>query len=196
MYTKFVQDKGAKTIILASRSPWRKRLLKKNGIVCRIHISKFKEILKHVSPRHLVLHNARGKALDVAQHYKNKNAIIIGVDTVGVLNGKILGKPKNRAHAERMIKILAGTTHKVISGLCVIDVKKGRKICAAETTKVTFRKVSDEELEKYLDSNHWKGKAGSYAIQGRAKGFVEKIDGDITNVIGIPIERLKRMLDA
>ena len=170
-------------------------------------MSKFKEILKHISPRHLVLHNARGKALDVARHYKNKNVIIIGVDTVGVLNGKILGKPKDRAHAKRMIKMLAGTTHKVISGLCVIGVKSGRqgewrsqrgwpgpKICGAETTKVTFRKVSEEELEKYLDSNHWKGKAGSYAIQGRAKGFVKRIEGDITNVIGIPIEKVKKML--
>lgn len=185
-----------KQLVLASASPWRKRLLKKYGIKCRIHISKFKEILKHVSPRHLVLHNATGKALDVAQNYKNvsQNAIIIGVDTVGVLNGKILGKPKDRAHAKRMIKMLAGTTHEVISGLCVIDVKKGKKICSAETTKITFRKVSEAELEKYLDSNHWKGKAGSYAIQGRAKGFVSRIDGDITNVIGIPIERLKKML--
>lgn len=195
MYKKFVQAKEAQSIILASRSPWRKRLLKKNGIACRIHISKFKEVLRHVSPRHLVLHNARGKALDVAQHYKNKNAVIIGVDTVGVLNGKILGKPKDRAHAKRMIKMLAGTTHKVISGLCVIDAENSKQICAAEITKITFRKVSEMELEKYLDSNHWKGKAGSYAIQGRAKGFVEKIDGDITNVIGIPIEKVKRILE-
>ncbi|MBI4994099.1 septum formation protein Maf [Candidatus Peregrinibacteria bacterium] len=169
-------------------------MLKKHGIKCRIHVSKFKEILKHSSPRHLVLHNAEGKALDVARHYENKNAIIIGVDTVGVLDGKILGKPLDRAHAKRMIKMLSGTTHKVISGLCVVDVKSRRKICSAETTKVTFRKVSDAELEKYLDSNHWKGKAGSYAIQGRAKGFVERIDGDITNVIGIPTEKVKKML--
>ena len=84
-----------KQLVLASASPWRKRLLKKYGIKCRIHISKFKEILKHVSPRHLVLHNATGKALDVAQNYSNVSqyAISIGVDSVGVLCGKILGTP-------------------------------------------------------------------------------------------------------
>lgn len=143
----------------------------------------------------MVLYNAIGKARDVSRHYKNKNAIIIGVDTIGVCKGKILGKPIDRAHAGKMIKMLAGTTHKVISGLCIIDAKSGRQFCAVETTKVTFRKISKAEIEAYLDSNHWKGKAGSYAIQGRAKGFVERIDGDITNVIGIPIGRVKRILE-
>lgn len=195
MYKKFVQGGGVKSIILASKSPWRKRLLKKNGIVCRIHISKFKELKNHKNPRKMVLYNAIGKARDVSRHYKNKNAIIIGVDTIGVCKGRILGKPLDRDHARKMIKMLAGTTHKVISGLCIIDAKSGRQFRAVETTKVTFRKVSKAEIEAYLDSNHWKGKAGSYAIQGRAKGFVRQVQGDITNVIGIPIEKLKKMLE-
>lgn len=123
-----------------------------------------------------------------------ENAIIIGVDTIGVLKGKVIGKPKDRAHARRMIKTLAGTTHRVISGLCVVDIASRKKIKTKEVTKVTFRKISEAELEKYLDSNHWKGKAGAYAIQGRAKGFVSKIEGDFTNVVGLPIERLKIIL--
>jgi septum formation protein len=179
-------------IILASASLWRRRLLKKHGIPCKVHISNFKEIKRHEKPELLVVHNACGKAEAVARHYKN--AIVIGVDTIGVLKGKVIGKPKDREHAKRMIKTLAGTTHRVISGLCIIDTLSGKKIKTKAVTKVTFRKVSEAELEKYLDSNHWKGKAGAYAIQGRAKGFVAKIEGDFTNVVGIPVEILKKML--
>lgn len=177
---------------MASGSPWRKRLLKKNSIFCKIHVSNFKEKLMHITPRALVMHNAKGKAEAVAKHYKN--GIVVGVDTIGVLGNKILGKPKNRADAKKMIKTLSGTTHKVISGLCVVNARSGKKSCASVTTKVTFRKISGAELEKYLDSGHWKGKAGSYAIQGRAKGFVKKIEGDITNVIGLPVKKFKKML--
>lgn len=181
-----------RTIILASSSPWRRRLLKKHGIACKVKVSRFEEHTHHRNPRTLVIHNAFGKALSVAKHFPN--AIVIGVDTVGVLKGRILGKPKNRTAACTMLSALSGSTHRVISGLCVMDMKSGKKITTAVTTKITFRKITPEELEKYLDSGHWKGKAGSYAIQGRAKGFVAKIDGDITNVVGLPISTLKKIL--
>lgn len=200
-----------KQIILASASRWRRRLLKKHGINCRVRVSDFEEIKKHISPRLLAIHNACGKAEAVARHYgwrcddkrcnkmpgKNagiKNLIVIGVDTIGVLRGKILGKPCDRAHAKAMIQALSGTTHSVISGLCVIDVANRKRIKTVVVTKVTFRKVSEKELEKYLDSNHWKGKAGAYAIQGRAKGFIAKIEGDFTNVVGLPVECLRKIL--
>ena len=179
-------------IILASRSPWRKRLLRKHGIEVRIHVSNFEEMVKSARPRELVLHNAKGKARDVARYYKN--AIVIGVDTIGVLGKHILGKPKNKSDERRMIKMLAGTAHKVISGLCVINTKTGKEISVVAVTKVVFRKIGAAELEKYLKSNHWSGKAGSYAIQGRAKGFVERIEGDVTNVIGLPMGVLKNIL--
>jgi len=179
-------------LILASGSLWRRRLLKKHGIPCKVLLSRFEEHIHHQNPRTLVVHNASGKAVSVARHFKN--AIVIGVDTVGVLSGRILGKPKNRQVARRMLRALSGTTHRVISGLCVIDTRTGKKITTAVTTKITFRKILPDELEKYLDSGHWKGKAGSYAIQGRAKGFVAKIDGDITNVVGLPIPTLKKIL--
>lgn len=181
-----------KCFILASASPWRKRLLKKHGIDARIHISHFEEI-KSGLPRDIVLYNACGKAAAVASHYK-KNAIIIGVDTIGVLRGKILGKPEGREGARKMLRSMAGTTHRVISGLCVIDNETGEIFKTAVTTKITFNEISVAELEKYLDSGHWKGKAGSYAIQGRARKFLKKIDGDLTNVIGLPIPTLKKIL--
>ncbi len=183
---------NCKSYILASESRWRKRLLKRHGIDCKVHVSRFQEKIHHKNPRVLVLHNACGKAKAVARHYKN--AVVIGVDTSGVYRGKILGKPANRGQARAMLQLLSGATHRVISGLCLIYTLAGRKIMTAVTTKITFRKIGNRELEKYLDSGHWKGKAGSYAIQGRAKRFVKKIDGDITNVVGLPVFALKRML--
>lgn len=186
-----------KCFILASASPWRKRLLKRHGIDARIHISRFEEI-KSGRPEDIVLYNACGKAAAIASHYKGhakKNAIIIGVDTIGVLRGKILGKPEGREGARKMLKSMAGTTHRVISGLCVIDMASGKMFKTAVTTKITFNKISESELEKYLDSGHWKGKAGSYAIQGRARKFLKKIDGDVTNVIGLPIPTFKKILE-
>ncbi len=188
------------SIILASRSPWRKRLLRKHGIACKILVTDFKELKRHKDPRKLVIHNACGKAKGAAAHIKNHSHVyseyktVVGIDTVGVLGKRILGKPKSLTHAARMIRILAGTTHTVISGLCVMDIKTGAHKTATETTRITFRKISAAELKQYLDSNHWKGKAGAYAIQGRAKGFVARIDGEIENVIGVPLRKLKKLL--
>lgn len=179
-------------IILASGSKWRKRLLKKNGIDARIHVSDFKEKTMHENPRFLALYNARGKARSVLKHYKT--GIIIGVDTIGVLGKSILLKPHNRTDASRMIKFIAGKKHKVISGLCVINASSKKYKEATVTTSVTFNKIRNDELKEYLDSNHWVGKAGAYAIQGRAKRFVSKIQGDVTNVIGLPIGKLMEIL--
>lgn len=139
------------------------------------------------------MRNAVGKARDVAE--RAKNAIIIGVDTIGVLQGKILGKPKNRQEAERMLKKVFGNIHKVITGLCVMNSHNKKIDTAVVTTAVAFRKVTPRELKDYLDSGEWKGKAGSYAIQGRAKKFVERIEGDVTNVVGIPVKVLKMILE-
>lgn len=169
------------------------RLLKRHGIIYKVHVSNFEEKIKHSIPKQLVIHNACGKAYSVAKHYQN--AIVIGVDTLGFYKNKIIGKPKNRADAKRMLRMLSGKTHRVISGLCMINTKTGKKFTASVTTKVTFRTIELEELKHYLDSNQWKGKAGAYAIQGRAKSFVEKIDGDITNVIGVPMVVLRRLLE-
>ncbi|MEK7524410.1 MAG: nucleoside triphosphate pyrophosphatase [Patescibacteria group bacterium] len=179
-------------IILASSSIWRRRLLKKHGINVKVHVSKFKEMKMHKNPRILVLHNARGKARRIAAHYKS--GIIIGVDTVGVFKGKILGKPNGRKAAQRMLKMLFGHTHQIMTGLCLINTQNGKELTAVVTTKMTFRKVTDLELAQYLDGGEWKGKAGSYAIQGRAKKFVQKVEGELTNVVGVPVNKLKEML--
>lgn len=179
-------------IILASGSKWRRRLLQRHDIKCKIHVSDFEEKKIHTSPRNLVIHNACGKANSVAKHYKN--AVVIGVDTLGFYRSKIIGKPKNRTAAKRMLAMLSGKTHRVISGMCIIDTSTGKKYQTAVTTKVTFRRILPDELERYLDSGQWKGKAGAYAVQARAKGFVKKMEGDVTNVVGLPITALKKIL--
>lgn len=179
-----------KQIILASASPWRRRLLERHGIRVKVQMSDFEEKKRHRDPRQLVLHNACGKALAVAKN--NTGEIVIGVDTIGVYRNKILLKPVDRADAKRILQFLSGKTHRVITGLCVVAPLK--KYATAVETKVTFRKIGPAELERYLDSGHWKGKAGAYAIQGRAKGFVKKIEGDVTNVVGLPIKTLKKIL--
>lgn len=184
---------GKCRIILASKSPWRKRLLRKNGIDCRIHISDFKELKDHKSPVKMVLFNAEGKARAVAVHYKD--AIIIGVDTIGVIGREIICKPKDKDDARRMLLKILGHTHKVISGVCIIDTKTKKEFKFTAVTKVAFRRAGKKELEDYLNSNHWKGKAGAYAIQGRAKKFLKKMDGELANVIGIPIIVLKKVLE-
>lgn len=185
-------------IILASGSVWRKRLLKKHGIKCRIHVSGFKELKSHRSPRYLALYNAIGKAHEVGSRYKGRFIIVIGIDTIGVLKREILSKPRNRVHAGAMLKKMSGETHRVISGVCMLNCFTGKEFRAAATTFVSFKKLNSVEIERYLRTNQWKGKAGAYAIQAAAKSFVSKIKGGTSNVVGIPValvkNRLKRMM--
>lgn len=177
-------------VILASGSEWRKRLLKKHGIDARIYVTDFKEKTRGMPPRTLAIYNACGKARVACKKFPD--SIVIGVDTIGFLGKSIILKPQNRQHAAQMLRKLSGTTHKVISGLCILWPLGRYK--TAVTTHVTFKKIAEPQLQRYLDSNQWVGKAGAYAIQGRAKGFVEAIRGDTTNVIGIPVSTVKAQL--
>jgi len=143
----------------------------------------------------LVIHNAEGKALEIAQ--KHKNSYILGVDTIGAYQNHILNKPKDFEDAKRMLKILSGTTHEVLSGLCfVLTGEKGqivKKKTCAERTSVTFAKMSEQEIESYINSGESMDKAAAFAIQGLGSLFIEKIDGDYFNVIGLPVFRLGRI---
>lgn len=188
------------SLILASGSIWRKRLLKKHGFTVKVIVSDFDEIKKAQNPAFIPFYNAFGKASTVREkilsdresHEQKKNKSlthtwIIGVDTIGAHGKKILLKPTDKADARRMLLSLSGTTHYVITGLVLMNAQTGISYSTVVKTAVTFKDVQKDELERYLDSNQWVGKAGSYAIQGRAKGFVKKIDGDTSNVVGLPI---------
>ena len=181
-----------KQLVLASKSPRRKDLLEGIGMDFIVHPSNFEEKDGDMPPEDLVIHNAIGKAQRVARHYKN--SLIIGVDTVVVVEGHILGKPKNKEDAKRILRLLSNTTHKVISGLCVMDTNSKKTISAIEETLVTIDRLDEEDIENYVNSGEGSDKAAGYAIQGKGSLFIKKIDGDYFNVVGLPIYKLRKIL--
>lgn len=206
MYTENPHGKNKnpvlkKTIVLASASPRRMALLQGLNVDFEVMPSGFDEPPfdeGQMTPKEYAIYNATQKARDVAAKFQRENpknaGIVIGMDTVGEHEGQILGKPKDRAHAREMIDFLNGTTHQVITGVCIIDTASGKEIQTHEATKVTFTKMSDEDIEKYLDTDGWNGVAAGYAIQGVGSLFIEKIEGDYFNVVGFPIFRFAQTM--
>ena len=184
-----------KDIILASRSKRRIQLLEELKIPFKsvpstcVELS-FDEV--KLNPIEFALKNAQRKAEDVAR--KSKNAFVIGMDTIGEYEGRVFEKPKDREHAKQMIKTLNGTTHNVITGVCVADSDSDEIVTAAEVTKVTFSQLSDNEIEAYLDLGEWRGLACGYGIQGIGALFIEKVEGDYFNVVGFPIHRFYHLM--
>ncbi|MFH1284141.1 MAG: Maf family protein [Candidatus Peregrinibacteria bacterium] len=184
--------KSDKQIILASKSPRRKELLAMLGMDFMVHASDFEEKDTHLTPEELAIHNAIGKAQDVARHYKN--ALVIGVDTVVAFEDHMLGKPKDVSDAAVILRLLSNTTHRVISGVCVIDSDKNTAISALETTLVTMDRLEESDISSYVASGEGHDKAAGYAIQGLGALFIKKIDGDYFNVVGLPIFKLHKIL--
>ena len=182
-----------KKVILASASPRRKKLLKKlfkSFVVKPSHFDESK--IRAKSPEAFAEKAAFSKAQDVA--LKNTNAIIIGADTIVVLGKKILGKPKNKADATKMLESLSGKTHRVITGLAVIDTRTSKTYADFEVTKVKIKKVAAKTIKAYVDSGKPLDKAGAYGIQEIEKEFGIKIAGDYNNVVGLPIKTLEKLL--
>ena len=183
----------SKNIILASASPRRKQLLEQVGLVFDIIPSDVDEdVFVHYDPLKNIQVIALQKAQNVAM--KVQKGLIIGADTQVIVNGKVLGKPIDKTDAVNMISILSGKTHKVITGIAIIDVDTGLKETWVETTMVTFRKLTLDEILSYIDSGEYEGKAGAYGIQGRAAAFVERIEGCYFNVVGLPLSKLMERL--
>jgi len=184
-----------KTIILASASPRREILLKQliprfKVISSRVDESK----LRAKTPAAFAVKAALAKANDVAG--QNPNSIVIGADTIVVLGKKILGKPKDKKHALTMLKSLIGRTHQVITGLAVVDSKTGAAVTDFVVTKVKMKKVSPAVIKDYVDSGRPLDKAGAYGIQEIEEVFIDRIEGDYDNVVGLPVEKLKQLLDS
>lgn len=177
------------TIILASGSPRRRELFTKLALNFQYVTANVKEEFNTNLPvTDEVMRIAAMKAYDVARIYDN--AFIIGADTIVYFEGKILGKPSDAKEAKEMLRMLSGNTHEVITGVAVIN--KNEKICERfyEITKVTFKKISDNLIDWYIDKDAPFDKAGSYAIQDKGAILVRKIDGDYNNVVGLPISSL------
>ena len=134
--------------------------------------------------------HAAGKARSVAESAGDRP--VLGVDTEVVLDGRVYGKPSTAEEAAEMLDALAGRTHEVLSGLCLLT--PGWEAIEHEVTHVTFRELTPRDLAGYLATGEWEGRAGAYAIQGRGAGLVERIEGDFLNVVGLPAAVLVRLL--
>jgi septum formation protein len=170
-------------ITLASTSPQRRAILEQLGLPFSVVAPAYDEA---AAPGASPLEHARGKARSVA------GALVLGVDTEVVVDGETLGKPADSAGAAAMLGRLAGRTHSVVSGLCLVG--PGWEEAVEATTLVTFRAVGAAEIAAYVATGEWEGRAGAYAIQGRGASLVERIDGDYLNVVGLPAAALLDIL--
>ena len=179
-------------VILASGSPRRHELLCKlcNNFI--VEVSDAQEVQTADNPKALAIANAKLKAQAVAA--KHPDAIVIGADTIVVLDGEIFGKPDGVKGAEEMLARLAGKRHEVITGLAICA--GGSVYTAAEVTEVYFGDMTAEEIREYVATGEPLDKSGSYALQGGATKFIEKIHGDWSNVVGLPVYRLRKLAEA
>lgn len=181
-------------IILASASPRRKALLEMLGVrdLTVIPAKGEESIDPALTPEELVKALSRQKAAEVAAVCGGEDAAVIGADTVVVLDGAVLGKPKDGADAKRMLSALSGRGHAVWTGITAI--RGNRSISRAERTEVFFRPLSEREIDAYIATGAPLDKAGAYGAQDLASLFVERIDGDFFNVVGLPLCALGKLL--
>lgn len=184
------------SLILASASVQREQLLRAYGF-------RFRVMPPPIREPDLVGHGAPPQAhAEALSYFKARSvlplvgegAIVISADTLAALGGVCFGKPSDRDEARLILSALSGTTHEVITGVTLLHAADGRRLIQHEATAVTMRPLREEEIERYLDTDAWKGKAGAYGIQADGEGFVERISGSFSNVVGLPMELLTLML--
>lgn len=180
-----------KPFILASKSPRRKELLEQIHLHFSIVTSEVEEKIDNtLTPEEQVVSLAMQKAEAVFKNHEDK--IVLGADTIVVIDGKILGKPKDEAEAIEMLKQLSGRTHEVITGVVIRS--KEKNISFYEKAEVTFFPLTEEEIMTYVQSKEPLDKAGAYGIQGLGATLVEKINGDYFTIVGLPIAKVYRAL--
>ena len=184
----------AAQLVLASSSPRRRQLLAEAGVDFTIDPPRLDEPsdrMKHLRPRQMAEALAYFKARDVADRHDGR--LVLGADTVVAGPEGIVGKPADADDARRMLSRLSGSRHAVITGVALVG-PAARRLIASDVTWVTMRPMSDQELDDYIASGEWEGKAGAYAIQETADRFVTALEGSFSNVVGLPIELVTRML--
>lgn len=177
-------------LVLASKSPRRKELLKKYGFDFTAVTTDFNEV-SGTDPAVVCEENAVGKSLAVYNSLKSANVVVLGSDTVVYFNKQTLGKPKDADDAKRMLKMLSGQTHQVFTGYSII--KNGDSASGYFMSKVTFNELSPALIEEYVESGLPLDKAGAYGVQDDFN-IVKKIDGSFNNVMGLPIEKIDGLL--
>jgi septum formation protein len=178
-------------LVLASASPRRRELLRLAGIPCTVRPGDVDESpLAGESPGDHVRRLAEAKARAV----RRPGETVLGADTVVVIDGLILGKPRDAADASRMLRLLSGRAHDVITGVCLLRDETCQNL--SETTKVRFSKLTGSEIDLYVAAGEPLDKAGAYGIQGAASKFIERIEGCYFNVVGLPMSRVYKVLAA
>jgi septum formation protein len=192
----------ARTLVLASASPRRQELLRNAAIAFTVHAADVDETPREGEAAQACAERlAREKALVAFRAHPGD--YVLGADTLVVVEGKILGKPRDETDAARMLRLLSGRSHHVITGVCLIGpaLRTGGRNRSSdfqdirsETTLVTFGEMSDQEIRDYVATGEPMDKAGAYAIQGKASRWITRIEGDYCNVVGLPVALLYRML--
>jgi len=182
-----------KTIVLASASARRKNLLRTINLQFEVEPSNYDERIDvELEPHELAKRLSMEKARAVAG--KHKNALVIAADTFIVLDGKILGKPNTKTEAKKMLEAINGKRHSVITGFTIIDTQDHKTISRSVETDVYIRRLTSREIDVYVASEEPLDKAGAYAIQGLGSVIVERIEGDYSNVVGLPLGALAESL--
>ncbi len=179
-----------KPLILASESPRRQELLRQAGIPY-IAVPAHAEETAEGQPEEVALKNAAAKASAVRARYPRD--LVLGADTIVVVQGQIYGKPRDGAEAAAMLRALSGRWHKVFTGVALIGAD-GRMLTACPVTDVHFTALSDAEIDDYIATGEPFDKAGAYAIQGRAGAYIDRIEGSFSNVIGLPLTAVRQLL--
>jgi len=182
-------------LVLASASPRRQELLRSAGIPFEVQAAHIAENpLPGEAAKDCAQRLAREKALAIARQRPDLHPkdVVLGADTVVVVDGQLLGKPSDAADAARMLRLLSERVHQVITGVCLVV--SGKCSVASETTSVTMSEISEKEIADYVASGEPMDKAGAYAIQGIASRWIPRIEGDYSNVVGLPVALVWRML--
>jgi len=184
------------SIVLASASPRRKKLLSEAGCRFRVSVPEIDESAfpaEGVNPCEYAKRLALAKAKNVAAKFPG--CLVIGADTVVDFNGEIIGKPADSKEAEQIIRKLFSVPHKVITAVAIVRESDGTEIVESDTTIVYPKKLTDEQIAEHIKGESWRDKAGAYAIQENGDAFIERIEGSLTNVMGLPMELLQRLLE-
>jgi len=188
-------EKRIAQIVLASTSPRRKQLLTEAGYefaVCPPDIDESAYVSEHIGPCEYAERLAAAKARSVAGRFPD--SLVIGADTIADFNGEIIGKPADSKEAEQIIRKLFSAPHRVVTAVSIVRISDGTELVQSDITIVYPKKMSEEQISKHIKSQSWRGKAGAYAIQETGDEFVERIEGSLTNVMGLPMELLRAML--
>jgi len=184
-----------RTLVLASSSPRRQELIRMLGLPVVVRPSRVPEtVAPGLAPCDIVKQLSLMKAEAVARETADADAVVVGSDTIVVLEGRVLGKPADRAEAARMLDMLQGKTHEVYSGVALIDTATGNRAVECRMTKVTMKPLDRSRIERYVETGEPLDKAGAYAIQGVGATLIESIEGDYFNVVGLPLSLLSDML--